>query len=65
MLDDYASHNSEASGSPFCWDLAARRGLGRLGRFIGAGSLCDQSGGQSGRRLGSEPSQTRDSTERS
>jgi hypothetical protein len=32
----------DTSASPFCWDLAARRGSGRLGRFIGAGSLCDQ-----------------------
>ena len=27
--------------APFCRDLAARRGLGRLGRFIGAGTLLD------------------------
>jgi len=41
------------SGSPFCLDLAARRGSGRLGRFIGAGSLCDHRGGHGG-RIGSE-----------
>jgi hypothetical protein len=39
MLNDYASHDSEASGSPFCWDLAARKGLGRLGRFRGAAAF--------------------------
>ena len=27
------------TGSPFCWDLAVRRGLGRLVRFRGTGSL--------------------------
>ena len=30
------------SGSQFHSDFAARRGLGRLGRFTGVGGVCDQ-----------------------
>jgi hypothetical protein len=33
------------SGSRSCADLAAGRGLGRLGRFRGDGRVCDQLGG--------------------
>src|ERR1035438_9292672 len=38
---DYAAGLGCLSGSPYRWDLPAPRGSGRLGRFIGAGSLCD------------------------
>jgi hypothetical protein len=36
---------------PFCWDLAAVRGSGRLRRITSHSSLCGQSGGYRGRGL--------------
>jgi hypothetical protein len=49
--------NGSAFGDPISRlilrDLSARRGLGRLWRFIGAGSLLDHRGGHGG-RIGSE-----------
>jgi hypothetical protein len=42
------------SGSPFCGELAASRGLGRAGCFRSASSLCEDRGSHRGRGIGSK-----------